>query len=1215
MFKNILRFESGFLLKQLPFSIFAIVLFIYGVTVSVDDIGQGMELICLNSPYRINYFIALTSVFSVPVCMVFCISTQLRDEEHGFDRIIGVLAFKHRSIARFFVVSCFSLITITLFSLGMMAGMLSPNLEPSELTAFQLSHYIWPWIVFVVPTVFTCSVILFSITQWHRRSATTYAASLALFSIFWLAMSFTGAPILGTPISATAETTNFFALLDPFGVSAFFEYTQFWTPTQKNQQLIHAGGLILINRIIWLAIAFSFLIYFRHHCFTFIQVHADSDKKYDTEKPVPEECTNTANFKRKSHGYPTNASISHPQSASPIANIKARIHHVLTFVTLIGFNVSKLVKQWPFVVLMLVWLGVVFIGIGMVVGFFGNNEFSGRYPSTSLLISQTAEVFHLTAIALIIFYSAESLWEDGLVKMDRLVDVAPASNVKLYLSKLLALWFIPVTMLSILILACLSTQILKGYTRFELHHYVSLYYYFGLPVFLQTILVVLCQALVKGSRISNKYVAMLISASILLLSANIVHITGINQPLIQINQFPSLIRAYSDFTGYGQSAIKFHWFAMLWTCFAFMLAITTISFWNRGEASIRYSPFLIKSSDNFLSQKAWLPLCCFVLATIATLVTGWLVYQKTQLANDYQTENEYYDNLQVYEERYKKYQSTQNPSILFTSISLDIYPEHNSYQVHAENVVSNNSVNSLTHVFITSKLPLSDIEIEAASLILTDCTKSWCAYLFEFIQPFQSGSSVTMRYQVKKVSTAFTIDKGIASNGTYISQGDFEPVLGYLEELEIAEPIERSHRNLPDKGRTPSNIELAKRLFEIKMSTSANQTAISSGELVHQWQQSGRNYFQYKTQQPIFPIIGYFSGEYQLKKRAYLDIPIELYFHPNHSTNTDEIFRAAAATLDYANANFGDYAYQSLRIVEVPGYHPFGGRASAGVVALSEARFMDNYSDSLTVNNVARNTIHEVAHQWWGEKLSPKEMLGAKVITESLAKFAENEVLQKLEGSAMSTMLTQFNQRRYFSGRAYTYNAEPSLVNSDDENYLSYGKGPIIFLALKELLGETELYNALHRFITHHHSSTTANITSLVNELHVNATGNQRTLINDWLLGVFEYDLSIENASLHRLENGQYKTEFDVLASRISIDENGLELRTTIDEPLLFALFDKQPIGNTRSIIHQETIQINQSTTRVRLLSTQEPKFVAVDPNFTRLDQSLSNNTMKLNYR
>ena len=60
MLTQLLRFEGLYHLKQPSFIIMFLALFGYGIAINADTLGVGMELLNVNSPYRLSYFIALT---------------------------------------------------------------------------------------------------------------------------------------------------------------------------------------------------------------------------------------------------------------------------------------------------------------------------------------------------------------------------------------------------------------------------------------------------------------------------------------------------------------------------------------------------------------------------------------------------------------------------------------------------------------------------------------------------------------------------------------------------------------------------------------------------------------------------------------------------------------------------------------------------------------------------------------------------------------------------------------------------------------------------------------------------------------------------------------------------------------------------------------------------------------------------------------------------
>ncbi|MDD7913705.1 M1 family aminopeptidase [Polaribacter ponticola] len=242
--------------------------------------------------------------------------------------------------------------------------------------------------------------------------------------------------------------------------------------------------------------------------------------------------------------------------------------------------------------------------------------------------------------------------------------------------------------------------------------------------------------------------------------------------------------------------------------------------------------------------------------------------------------------------------------------------------------------------------------------------------------------------------------------------------------------------------------------FETLISTSKNQTAISSGSLIKQWQKDDRNYYHYKASDTINSMIAYLSARYTVKKEIYKGIQLELFHHPNHTQNVDKMIRVAKATIDYCSDNFGKYPHDYLRIVETSNHESSNGQAMPGVITINEKIFKRNVENPDSFNVVARVLIHEISHQWWGFLLTPKRVEGYMVLSESLAKYTESVILEKMYGKAMVNKLSASTISKYFSGRSYASETEPSLYLSNHQAYLGYSKGAIIMSAIKELIGE-----------------------------------------------------------------------------------------------------------------------------------------------------------------
>ena len=66
--------------------------------------------------------------------------------------------------------------------------------------------------------------------------------------------------LLAGTLSSKLENRPLAALLDPFGPYAFERLTEYWTPAEKNGRLLPLQGVLLANRLIWLAVGAGALV-------------------------------------------------------------------------------------------------------------------------------------------------------------------------------------------------------------------------------------------------------------------------------------------------------------------------------------------------------------------------------------------------------------------------------------------------------------------------------------------------------------------------------------------------------------------------------------------------------------------------------------------------------------------------------------------------------------------------------------------------------------------------------------------------------------------------------------------------------------------------------------------------------------------------------------------------------------------------------------------
>ena len=77
-----------------------------------------------------------------------------------------------------------------------------------------------------------------------------------------------------------------------------------------------------------------------------------------------------------------------------------------------------------------------------------------------------------------------------------------------------------------------------------------------------------------------------------------------------------------------------------------------------------------------------------------------------------------------------------------------------------------------------------------------------------------------------------------------------------------------------------------------------------------------------------------------------------------------------------------------------------------------------------------------MAHQWWGNQLIPADVLGARMLTESMAEYIALKVLEKEYGKGRMRQFLQLDLDLYLRGRGRESEQERPLMYAElDQDY------------------------------------------------------------------------------------------------------------------------------------------------------------------------------------
>ncbi|SEB45123.1 ABC-type transport system involved in multi-copper enzyme maturation, permease component [Tenacibaculum sp. MAR_2009_124] len=1180
---NLILFEIKFQLKQRAFIGFSIVFLYFGYLVSSQgSIAQNLDF---NSAYEINNKVVLLSLGAVFAIMFFAVSGLLREKQHKMEALIysSPISKKDFFISRFSGVVIPSIIVFSLSLLGLYLGFNLSDLNPERLHSFQSIKYIQSWAIFVLPNVFICTSIIASISILTKNNLATYVSAIAIYTSYFLCAMFFNSPIMANAVSPSPENMMVASLLDPFGISAFYEQTLFWTPTDKNSKMISFSNLLLFNRLLWMAIAYVFM-YMSYRLFSFKQ----GNRKVKKEK-VEQSYTTAKKYK----------------SLQPQLGFLTSFK---SFISVLKLELKSIIRSTPFLVILLLWILVFVMEVYSRI-YSGGSYNESLYPATNTLIEIVEIPLQLLSLILIVFYSGEVIWRENSDKINQLVYTTPASNVVFFMAKYLSVFLLPLILFTVSIVGAIVFQVIVGYDYIEIDLYLNRFYFV-----IANYLFYLFLAFFIQSVSSNKYLGMAISGlCIIIFATPLSGMIGLELPILKLGKLPKV--GHSDLYGYTDNLKMFNYYALVWMVLGGLLAVLSFKLWKRGvEFDFQQNKKLVR--------KKWSTSHKFAVGFLSVLfiISIGGVYYNTHIVTSYMNAEEDLDLRENYERTYKKYDVKRQLIPRELKFEVDLYPAERGYQVVATCVLENKGEQPLKELLISEVIPVEYMRIEGAVLKKHDSLHN--VRIYEFKEELKHGETINYKYSLEYKNKGFETSRSIVKNGSFINRDYFDPALGYSSGYEIQNTQERKKRGLPirEEHHDEAHMHLKsehyeKLVFETIISTQSDQVAIAPGELIKEWKQEERNYYHYKVSKKEAPFIAFISGDYELKKDDFQGVQIENYYHANHSSNISDIEHFTKETIGYCQDNFGEFPSNHVRIAEIPNHFRFGGIAFPGTIVMVEDNLysIDNRETDFDV--VAKRTIHEVAHQYWGHNLTPNNVDGGGILTEGLCKYTEAIVMEKLFGKQILWQLNEQANNRYFSGRSYATEEEVPIYLENGQGHLIYGKACMAFTAVKELIGTEMLNKSIKTLLDTHKNETKPSVTShdLIKAMYATTPEKYHKLIDDWFKRIITYDLTIEKVESKKLKSNEFETTLIIKAKRFEEQVGGNMLEIDIDEPIQIGVFNDHPsIATTKDVLHLEHHLMNKSRQEIKIVTKEKPFCVAIDPYGTRVEERRVDNIKNL---
>ena len=1198
MLTHMAAFEARYQLRTPLFAAtFALFFLLTFGSVTLDQIQIGASAnVHVNSPFAMLQTVGLMNVFAIFIVTAFVANVVIRDDETGFAPLIRATRISKADylIGRFSGAFAVAFAVTASVPLAILVGSHMPWLDSEKLGPTVISHYLYALFVFTLPTMLVMAAGFFALATLTRSMMWTYVGVVGFLVLF----------IISRALLRDPAFDQVSALSDPFGLGAFQDATRYWTAAERNTQLPALTGDLLLNRMLWLGVAFALFAW------------AYASFRFDGQ--------GRRKAKAKAHAaqQPAKAdAAAHVVRALPAPRADAATRRAQLW-ALTRFDMAFVFKSPAFFVLLALGVLNSIGGLQTIV----TDRSTDFFPVTRAVVDALTGTFTLIPLIVAIYYAGELVWRDRQQRIHDIVDATAAPAWAHLLPKVLAVAGVLAATYGVGMLTGLLFQAFHGVWQFDLSAYLL---WFVLPGviggLLLAVLSVFVQVLVPSKPMGWGVMLVYLVSSLALNTA------GFQHNLYQYAGTPDV--PLSDMNGLGHFWQGRAWFQAYWLSFAAVLGLLSYGLWRRG-AQDALGPRLRGLKQRLAGTPGRL------LAASLALFTGlggWIFYN-TNMLNEYQPSTAREAALADKERALLGYESVPQPTITDVTLKVDLYPNEARAVTQGRYTLENRSGKPLdaVHLSWAKGLQLTQVDLPGATV-----AKEFSDYqyrIYRLARPLQPGETLSLGFSSVLEQPGFVNGRPqtqIVPNGTFLNNMVISPSLGFSRDGLLSDRSKRRKHGLPAELRMAKLEDDTARQrhmlradsdfvqADITVSTDEDQTPIAPGLVLSDVRKDGRRTIQTRTEAPIHHFFSIQSGRYVEAQARWTPaqgkpVSLSVWHHPEHAYNVPRMLKAMEASLSLYQERFGPYQFQQARIVEFPAYERFA-QAYAGTMPYSEAiGFIQNHTDDAEkVDMVTYVTAHEMAHQWWAHQLVGANQQGTALLSESFSQYSAMLVMEKLYGPAMLRKFLKVELDNYLRARGTEPLEELPLVRVENQPYIYYNKGSLVMWWAKEALGEAVVNRTLQKMLALYafKPAPYPSAQAFVDLLKAEAGPDKAQVIADLFERITLYDLQATNAQATRRADGRYEVSFTVKARKLYADGQGKETEAPLDEAFEIGIFDAEP-GKSgfspRSVMAFERRKLASGDTKISFVTDKRPTHVGVDPYNKRIDRNSDDNVVKV---
>lgn len=1160
----------------------------FAIASDAITLGGGIGNVHRNAPMIVVQFMGLFTLAGMLFIAMSINGALLRDFEQGTAELIFASPIKRRDYVagRILAAVAGCLLIYVLIVLGIFIAQFMPWIDDARLGPVSLYPSVWTFAVIVLPNLLFTAALLSLLAIVTRSILWVYIGVLGFFILYGVS----------AVLMRDLDNVWIAILAEPLGLRAFGRTIRYWAAEQRNTELPAITGYILANRALWISVALALFA----ACFAL----------FKTER------SGTGRGWRRAKALPIAAAVSVASPARPLSK-PAPVFGAATgfaqFLRQLRFDTLGVLGGIPFIV-MLLFAMANFIPSALFAETMYNTPI---HPVASQMLQALQQSYSFVLVIIVLFYAGELVAKERSAKINEVTDAMPVPNWVPLAAKFGALIAVIFCFQLFGGLTAILLQLAKGHAQIELAVYAKTLALDSIGFLLMGGLALCLQVFTN-----NKYLgyALLI---LVLIGQMVLGSLDFTQHLYNYAGSPDA--PYSDMNGFGHFLGAKLWFQSYWGLFLLVLLLLSAALWVRGvsggaQERLRLARIRMRGPLGVATA----------VALLAFVGTGAYLFWNTNVRNEFLSPDDTLDLQAQYEREYKQYKNLPQPKIVATQIEVDLRPETRTMRASGVYRVRNPHAKPIAeiHVGMNDDKALQSIDMGGAELIKRDEDLGYRIYRLK--APMQPGEERDIAFKIELAPNGIANDTDqtrIVENGSFFDSSAF-PSFGYNEGVEIVDRNERRKRDLGEPRRMPKLEDQAARAatyltddadwidFKTTICTAPDQIALSPGYLQKEFVRDGRRCFSYAMDRPMLNFYSYLSARWQVKKGMYKDIPIEVYYDAKHPYNVDRMIEAVQKSLAYYEGNFTPYQHRQVRIIEFPRYATFA-QAFANTIPYSESiGFIADLSDKDAIDYVFYVTAHEIAHQWWAHQVIGANMQGATVMSESLAQYSALMVMEKEYGRAKMRRFLKTELDGYLSGRGGEAIEELPLYRVENQQYIHYEKGSLVFYRLREEIGEAVLNRALKKFLQDKGYQQPPYTTSveLLDYIRAEAGPQHERLIADLFEKIGFYDNRVVEAKAKKRADGKYEVVLDLHAAKLYVDGKGKEAPAKIDDWVEVGVFARGPSGKEKDekVLYLKRHRIASGQPKITVVVDAEPYEAGFDPYNKLIDRVSADNRKRV---